>query len=268
MKNIPNLYRDAIFSKFPGAQNLRMPGVSGSQNNVIFADIDGKTHVFKFGDANTINKNKRMSYLYGIRHIPCPQITVGEYNGLYFEEYEQLPGITLYEAVKNGMDATKIKQIYREILECFEMMGRVPGYQILDTPGKYAHEFAKQHITNVNGATLGQICMLLVYALNAGDKADMSVYHSDITPKNTIVSADGHLVGFVDLDSVVVCNTNYAFGMMAAKYAQMGFDINELFDEYNKIGTKKLDKRRISIMASGINFVKSQLWKHSNKRQK
>ncbi len=268
MKDIPNLYREAIITRYPGAQNLRLPTVSGSLNNVIYAEIDGKTRVFKFGTAGAVKNNARISKLYKMRKIPCPQINVGEYNGLFFEEYEQLPGTTLFEAIQNGMDANKIKQIYREIIECFAKMDKIPWYEISDIPNKCAHKFAKQHITNANGATLGQICMALVYMLNIGDTKDSAVYHSDITPKNTIVSADGHLVGFIDIDSVVVCNVNYAFGMMAAKYIQMGFDINDLFNLYNKFGTKKLNQKRVTFLADGMNFVKKQLWKHSHNKQK
>ena len=268
MNNIPNLYRNAIVGKYPGAQNLRMPAVAGSLNNVIYAEINGKTRVFKFGTADSVKKNAHISKLYKIRKIPCPQINIGEYNGLFFEEYEQLPGVTLFEAIQNGMDANKIKQIYREIIDCFEKMSRIPEQQIINIPNRHAHEFTKQHITNVNGATLGQICTALVYVLNTGNKSDTALFHSDITPKNTIVSADGHLVGFIDIDSVVACNINYAFGMMAAKYVQMGFDINDLFNAYREIGTKKLNQMRISIMANGTNFIKTQLWKHSHKKQK
>lgn len=268
MNNIPNLYRDAIIARHPGAQNLRLPTVAGSLNNVIYAEIDGKTRVFKFGTADSVKKNARICKLYKMRKIPCPQINVGEHNGLFFEEYEQLPGTTLFEAVKDGMDAHKIKQVYREIIDCFEKMSKIPEQHIHDIPNRHAHEFARQHITNVNGATLGQICTVLVYMLNVGNKTDAAVFHSDITPKNTIVSMDGHLVGFIDIDSVVVCDINYAFGMMAAKYVQMGFDINDLFSAYRKIGAKKLNQAQISIMANGTNFIKTQLWKHSHTKQK
>ncbi len=268
MKNIPNLYRDAVIGRYPNAQNLRMPVVAGSQNNVIYAEIAGKTRVFKFGSADSVKKNAQISKLYKMHKIPCPQINIGEYNSLFFEEYELLPGTTLFEAIQNGMEANKIKQIYREIIEYFSKMDRIPGYIISDIPNKHAHEFAKQHITNTNGATLGQICMALVYMLNIGNNKNDAVYHSDITPKNTIVSADGHLVGFIDMDSVVVCNVNYAFGMLAAKYIQMGFDINELINIYNKFGTKKLSPKRIAFLADGMNFVKKQLWEYSNNKQK
>ena len=56
MNNIPEIYRLAIKAKHPNAQNLRTPAVCGSQQNVIFADIDNKTIVFKFGTEDIIKK--------------------------------------------------------------------------------------------------------------------------------------------------------------------------------------------------------------------
>ena len=40
MNNIPEIYRLAIKATHPNAQNLRTPAVCGSQQNVIFADIE------------------------------------------------------------------------------------------------------------------------------------------------------------------------------------------------------------------------------------
>lgn len=257
------IYKAAIFDRYPNAKNLCQPLVRGSQQNVIFANVDGQQMVFKFGNPDIIRKNAYISRLYAENGIPCPVITAHQYKNVFFEEYKHIPGKTLYEHIGCGMDAEKIKQVYRETLVAFAKMGQIkPG--VLDGfPHKHMHIVADEHITNVNNAVLGKLCMALVYLINLGNDDDKAVYHTDITPKNIVVSEDGHLVGILDIDTAAVSDVNYAFGAMAAKYIQLGFDINELFDVYEKISGKKLNKTRASVIANANNAVKKMLWQHS-----
>ena len=268
MKNTPKKFFDAVLHAYPDATNLRIPNTVGSQNNLIFADIKNKTHAFKFGTPERLNKNESVSKLYRMRKIPCPDIKIRESDGLFFEDYEILDGITLFEAIENGMSDDKIKQIYREIIDCIDKMKRIPNIPLYTNKNKYVHQFAKEHITNTNGAILGRICMAAVYSANIGNQNDMALYHSDITPKNTIVSQDGHLLAFIDLDSVSISNINYIFGMMAAKYIELGFDIDELILYYEKISGKKLNRHHVSMIANSMFFIKKTLWKLSNNKQK
>lgn len=268
MNNIPTSFRSAIIHKYPNAKNLRFPPISGSKRNVIFANINNKVCVFKFGEQDIINKNAKISKIYLDAGIPVPKITVGQFQNIFFEEYEQLPGTTLFEAVKNGITANKIRQIYREILDNFAKMCEIAPQTLENTPFQHIHCVTKSDVTNVNNATLGKICMALVYIMNSGTNADNAVFHSDITPKNTVVSSDGHLVGFLDTDSIAVSNINYAFGAMATKYQQLGFEITELFDYFEKISNKKINRTRIKTMANANNFGKKVLWHHSQTKQK
>jgi hypothetical protein len=54
---------------------------------------------------------------------------------------------------------------------------------------------------------------------------------------------------------------------MAAKYQQMGFDISELCDYFEKISNIKLNRTRISTIANANSFAKKMLWKHSQSKQ-
>ena len=71
MNNIPSSFRTAILAKYPNARNLRTPGICGSKKNVVFADIDNKTLVFKFSNPNTIKKNFAVSQIYRDANIPA-----------------------------------------------------------------------------------------------------------------------------------------------------------------------------------------------------
>ena len=260
MNNIPENFRCAILDKYPNAQNFRIPDVCGTKKNIVFADIGNKTRVFKFGNQGIIGKNEFVSMVYRMNKIPVPNISACQYGDIFFEEYEMLPGKTLFEAIRDGMPADKIKCIYCEILESMVKISKISPSILGNHPYRHVHTVAREHVTNVNNATLGNICMALVYMANIGAKNDKAIIHYDITPKNTIVSNSGHLVGFVDLDSVAIGDINFMFGAMAAKYTQLGFDINELFDYLKKISTKKINRARVHTMANANNLGKKILW--------
>lgn len=267
MSIIPDIFRQAILDRYQDAQNLRTPDVCGTKNNVIFADIGPKTRVFKFGDPVIIRKNAYISQIYRESKIPVPHISACQYKNIYFEEYEMLAGKTLFEAVRDGISKDKIKQIYREILDNMAKMRMISPHLLDNHPYKNVHVVAHEHVANVNSAMLGKICMALVYILNCGPQKDNAIFHSDITPKNTVVSDDGHLVGFLDMDSVAVGNINYMFGAMAIKYQMLGFDINELFDYYECVSGTKLNRVRIRAMANANNFGKKMLWMHTQHKR-
>lgn len=268
MNNIPSSFRTAILAKYPNARNLRTPGICGSKKNVVFADIDNKTLVFKFSNPNTIKKNFAVSQIYRNADIPAPHITMGQYKDIFFEEYEFLSGKTLFEAINDGMSADKIKQVYREILHNIAKMQKLQPQLLEKYQHKHVHTITNEQVTNVNNAVLGKICTALVYMANYGDPKDIAIFHSDITPKNTVVSTDGHLVGFLDLDSAAISNINYAFGTMAAKYQQLGFNISELYDYFEGISDTKLNRTRINALANINNITKKMLWKHSQSKHK
>lgn len=268
MNKISELFQNAILNKYPNAKNLRYPDVCGSKCAVVFADIDNKTRVFKFGDKKNIQKNVTASQIYLKNKIPVPQIRMGQYQNIFFEEYTQLSGKTLFEAINDGMPEFQIKKVYRQILNNIAKMHTILPYALRNEPNNFIHLIAREHVATVNNTILGNLCMALIYVANLGSETDIAVFHSDISPKNTIVSPDGDLVGFVDIDSVAISNLNYIFSAMAAKYQQMGFDISELCDYFEKISPKKLNRVYIRSTAGANSFAKKILWKHSQLKQK
>lgn len=265
-----NLYCDAARNALNNVVDIYEPHVCGTQHNVLIAKTsNNEKHVLKFSTPEIVQKNASVSKIYNIRGIPVPQINACTWRGLYFEEYKILPGKTLFEAIGNGMKQQQIKDVFQEIMLEFAKMIRVHPQLIENKPENYVHNIARENIASVNSPLLGNIFMGLVYALNIGNAKDFALCHSDITPKNVIVSDTGKLVGFIDMDSVCVCNKHYAFGMMAAKYQELGFDIKELFEQFEQISSTRINHARIETMASMCNLGKKILWKHAqNKRQK
>ena len=258
------LYKNAIQALYPEAWEFSVPKNEGSQNNVIFAIVGNKRLVFKFGDKKLVKKNEAVSKLYRMRGIPVPQITARCKNGLHFEEYEKIQGISLFEAINRGtMSPEQIKQVYRDVIVCFEKMNNVHPTYVNSNLTSAVHEVEKINIANVNGKLAGSIFKCLIYLLNVGH--DKALYHSGITPKNIIVDKDGKFESFIDVDSVNVCSKEYAFQMMATKYHELGFDISDLVVFYRNtthdLLKEKSIQRKIKLLASG----KKLLWKMSQR---
>ncbi len=258
-----NICKQVIQTVCPNAERITAPNIRGGQNNVLIANTPNETTVFKFGDEKLVKKNQAVSKLYKIRDIPAPTITADNVDNVYYEKYRILPGKTLFEAIQDGMTDEQIKQVYHEILVEFEKMSHIsPAYINKHLTGA-VHDIARINVSRANNKLLGQLCTVIVYFANIGKASEMALYHSDITPKNVIVSDDGHLVGFVDMDNVCICNKKHAFGMMAAKYHELGFDINELMDEYYKVSSEHLLRANIARRVTIANIGKRLLWKHS-----
>lgn len=252
-------YMAAIQAQHPGVWGFTTPDVSGTQNNILFAVVDDKEMVFKFGDKELVEKNEAVSKLYNIRQIPVPRIVARNQNDLYFEEYEKIQGRSLFEAMKRGMQDEQVKQVYQDILVCFEKMSRIAPSYINSNLKSTVHEVAKINIRNVNGEKVAQIFKFLVYMMNIFGRKGL--YHSDITPKNIIVDNKGHFLGFVDVDSVNICSKNFAFATMAAKYKEMGFNPSELLADYRTLTHDTIDANYVNKYINLVATGKHILWK-------
>ena len=257
-----------ILKHCPDATNIMPPVVIGAQNNVLIAETPSGQKVFKFGAPDLVEKNAIVSQLYNIRKIPVPHVTAHNVDGICFEKYDKVAGITLFEAIQNGITREKIKQVYEDILVEFDKMSSVHPVFLNENLTRNVHDIALLNVSNTNTPTLGKLCMALVYIMNLGRKQDQAIFHSDITPKNIIVSPDGKFIGFVDLDNVCVCNKDYAFGIMAAKYQELGFDVNELIEKYRHISHQILPANKINRRVALAASVKRLLWQHANKKNR
>lgn len=260
-------YQDAIRSRRGDATNIREPRIRGSQRNVLFADTPDGARVFKFSSPELVVKDEKISNQYKMAGIPVPNITSHQYRGLSFEEYPIIPGRTLYEAIGDGIGADDIRRIYRQILDNFAKMARVRAGSLPHENINLAHYVARENVSTANNRTLGNVIWMLVYLMNLGADKNIGLFHFDITPKNVIISDDGHLAGFIDIETVGICNKNFAFGMMAAKYQQLGFDINELVDYYENITGDKLNRTRIATISNLSNAGKAFLWKNAQRKR-
>lgn len=260
--------KKAIMAVYPDATNIMPPVVTGAQNNVLMANTPDGDMVFKFNDAKLVDKNVAVSKLYKMREIPVQQLVAHDIDDIYFEQYKKIPGKTLFEAIQDGMSAEQIKQVYYEILVEFEKMSKISPAYINKNLTRMVHDIARINVSNANNKLMGGLCTIIVYLANISKESNKALCHSDITPKNVIVSDDGHLVGFIDIDNVCVCDTNHAFGMMAAKYHELGLNVDELINEYHKISGKRMPRNEILCRVKIANIGKKLLWQHATKKHR
>ena len=265
------IYSYLIQQSYPNATNIRLPGVVGAQKNVLIAEINGTDHVFKFSIPDLIKKNQIVSQAYNRHDIPVPKISAKQMDFLFCEEYDIIPGTSLFEAIRAGIGGDEIRTIYQDVLNAFAKMRRVSLPPKSDSGQLiHAHNFARYHVANGQRTTLSELFGAATYLMNIGKQSDIGLYHYDITPKNIILSPDGKFSGLVDLDSAGICNKNFAFGVMASKYQEIGLDCRELMDYYIDTTSDSLARSRILSTAQINAMAKKMLWKRANahKRQK
>jgi len=243
-----NLYRDAIVNQYPNATDIReMTG--GSQHNILTATVGANERVFKFNDEDIVLKNAKVSYLYGVRNIPVPKITPREYGDLHFEDYVKISGPTLYDAIQMGMDIEQVKAVYRDVVKMFVKMDRVYPEMLGYDKINFAPRIAQKQLATTHGYIPSWIFASVIAAANMCSNKNKAVYHFDPNPKNIVVSDDGKLKSFLDLDSVGICTQDFAFAMLGARYQQLGLDIKDLFKYYNTLSSIKLNYHNIEKMA-------------------
>lgn len=258
------MYKDAVLAIYPNANGFCTPTNPGTQNNVLYANVDGRETVFKFSSKALVEKNEAISKLYTMRKIPVPQIVARSKNGLYFEEYPKIQGTPLSEA---NLSKKQIKRVYRDILHYFERMTRVHPAYLNSNFLSAIHDIAKINAANTQGNTVANLFKVFIYFLNLGGQK--SIYHSDIIPKNIIVDKNGNFASFIDMDSVTVCSKEYAFAMMGTKYQEMGFDLSELVDKYKTVYNDSINKNTVlrhAHLLSGGKKIYYKLLRHIKTR--
>lgn len=263
-------YEQAIRQTYPNATNIRLPKIVGTHQNVLLANIDGSERVCKFNSHELVQKNEYVSKIYQQYNIPAPIISTQKYGNMFWEEYKIIPGISLFEAVQDGIGSEQIRDVYRCVVEHFATMCNIEKPQVSKDNLMHIHNFARLHVAGSNNSVLGNLFMVAAYFMNMGRDSDMGMYHFDITPKNIILDNNGCFRSFIDMDSVGLCNKNFAFGVMATKYKELGLDYRELMDMYEDMTSDTLGRERISATADINAIAKTILWKrlHNKRRTK
>lgn len=265
--NIQDYYKQCIYRIHSNIIDIRAPVIAGSQNTVFFVETPWEKFVVKFNDEELIRKNLGAARLFARNDIPVPELHIGSVRNQWYETYPILNGDTLYEKIGNGMPEHRIKRIYNQIINNFAKMDEISPRALAPYECKYVHQMAGHHIKNSNGKLLAAVFKPMVWALNAGRERNMGVFHSDITPKNIVVD-DRDNITFLDMDSIVICNRNFALGALATKYQSLGLDITELFDLCDKKLSTPINRGRVAAMANINNLGKYLLWRQSQSKKR
>ena len=265
MKNISfDYFLPAINSLGQEVYEIKYPYIQGSLKNLVFINTDQGEYVCKANHKELAIKNMKISQIFLSKNIKVPEIRVCSYKNKWFEVYKMVHGKTLFEHITNGISKDKIKNVYKDLLKQFAKMSMVDPELIANYKYSRTYQIAKANISDVNNATMGTIFSGIIRLMNLDSEKNRGIYHCGITPKNIILDNNGNFASLLDLDEIAIADKSYAFGAMAAKYQQMGFDITELFDEYELLTGQEINRKRIKFMSDLNNFGKSILWKTSS----
>ncbi len=257
-------YLPVIKKAFAEVYGVRFPNVRGALNSVIIANTNDGEYVCKFNHRDLAIKNMEVSRIFNEKGIKVPEIKVYSYNNQCFEAYKIIPGKTLFEHIGYGLSEEKIKAVFRELLNQFAKMSEITPNIVFSKKYKHTYQVAKTNISDVNNRMLGLVFSGAVRLMNTTSKEQHGLYHCGITPKNIILDNNGNFLSLLDLDEIAIADKSYAFGAMATKYQQLGFDITELIDLYEKTTNQSLDHKRVRFMADLNNVGKRLLWKQAH----
>ena len=263
---IPEFYIDAIYNVFHRVIDIQYPTQRGSQNNVLFVKTADGDFVAKFNTRDMVIKNYDVSHLARQNGILAPDISIMGYKNTWFERYPLIQGKTLFERMKDGMPMPAIKRAFDEILTQFLHMDNLPIQNIRSNKCINVHDAVYANGRNTSGPVLARILMSCVYLMNRGREHNVGLYHTELTPKNVIVDENGKLISLLDIDGMAICNRSFAFSVFADKWAQAGFDLNELYDKYEHMTGRKINRARINAMLNTVHAGKYIMF-HTNKNK-
>ncbi len=269
-KKIPDFRKKVLLSCFRGVINITTPNNAGTQNTVYFVKTNTGDFVAKFGCRDMVLKNCIAARLAGRHGISVPDVSTAEYNGQWIETYPMISGKTLFERIRSGMPEPAVRLAFENMLTQFVYMGNIqmPAKQPINNKCFEIHNTTYEHTKNSNGAAMAMVLRPIVYMLNRGRAHNSGLYHSDMSPKNVIVNEKGHIVSIIDMDSMTVCNRDFAFSAIADKWCEMGFNLNELYDKYEYLSNHQINRIRIGGMLRTIHLGKYLMFKTNKHRQK
>ena len=251
----------AIRSVIPYAFDITQPKIPGSLRSVFVAHSADGDFICKFNHRNLAVKNAIVANAMSQCGIKVPNISVHNYKDKWFEVYPIIPGKTLYENIGAGMPRDQVESVYADIVRAFAKMDIISPNILADVKCKHSYQVAKINITDANNAVFAFVFSGAVRYMNQTSPENRGIYHCGITPKNIILDENGKFSGLVDMDEVAIADKNYAFGMMAAKYQQLGQNPENLINQYEMQTGRKLDRQKIKIISDMTNMGKAILWR-------
>jgi hypothetical protein len=253
-------YLDAIYYSFPDARNIALPEINGHSKVVLIGETNTGRRVWKFNSKSMIVKNQIVGKLLHAYDIPAPRATIHDFENLYFESYQYSENKTLYEAIGAGLPANQIRNVFMDALRNQYLISKIsaPHLQDMDCGTFYRTTASDMSQKSIMVKTLPFFIKLLNYG-------QQNLYHTDLTPKNILVTPDGEFASIIDLDSVCFASLSLGLGMCITKYMQMDGNPHELYDFYEAVSGQKINRRELTTIAKALGIGRMLSW-HLNRR--
>lgn len=258
-KHNDSFYYEIVKSAHPAVHTVQQPVVRGS-NKVMIAETTDEKLVFKFTAAEIARRNEQIGIELHRSALPVPKSSVATHNIYHFEVYPYIQGKTLFQRVGEGMNFSKINNVYEEMIDLVNSMSEIATASFDTIDFKYFHDITRANLARTSNPIVGNIVSTAVRFMNSGEQG---IYHFGLTPKNILLDNNDKLIALLDLDEVAIGNENYMFGTMLEAYKRLGGNAKYLFDAYERITNNHLDRSRVNAQVNTIAAGKKMLYKLS-----
>ncbi len=237
-----NFYHAAIKNACPQTIAMSLPEIQGVMAKVFLAEQpDASKIVCKFNPATIIKRNKHVSELMRECDIPMPVTTTHAYLDTYFESYRYIPDKTLYEYMRDGVSDEFITNAFKQAIDVQHQISQITPDEVATMPGRTFADVTGIQMSEKVRPILAMSYKLIATIMAQGGK--MRLLHSDLQPKNILVTPNGNLSHVIDIESVVLCNDSFAMLRMLYNYPLNNTD--DIMDYYEQTTGRTLNRRLI-----------------------
>ncbi len=235
-------YHAAIKNACPQTISVSLPEIQGVMAKVFLAEQpDASKIVCKFNPAPIIKRNKHVSELMRECDIPMPATKTHAYLDTYFETYRYVPDKTLYEYIRDGAPDEFITNAFKQAIDVQHQISQITPDEIATMSGRTFADVMGILMSEKVRPMLTTSYKLIATIMAQGGK--MQLLHSDLQPKNILVTPNGNLSHIIDIEYVVLCNDSFAMLRMLYHYPLDNTD--EIMDYYEQTTGRTLNRRLI-----------------------
>lgn len=207
----------AIKQVYKNAESISGIKIAGYVHDVYVVEDSGQKYICRFSDKTTAQYDLHISKLLLSNNIPVPNISVHNFQDLYFETYNFINGKTLYERITEGISDEAKGKIYKQLFNWSLKISGIP-YSPIKNPKE----------------SVWIKCIKYLFCLtNPHEKPVLC--HFDLHEKNVILDENDNVKALIDLDSVNLYTPTFAFTSMMAHAKRHGYTPDELITKYEQI---------------------------------
>jgi len=203
----------------------------------------GQTFIYKISNAQTSFNNLMLAQTLLKHGIPVPDSKIMVSNGVSFERYKRIPGISASLVMANNLlSHDEIKRILREALVLDKKISKIP-LQDIKTQKQQLLFCNKRR--SVHMKTYGKLITNLYYRINKKRtcSGNVALHQYDLNPSNILLDENNHVTALIDLDGMAICNEHAMLPQILHYWPNLS--VPEIADIYNSVFHCNIDARHL-----------------------